>query len=270
MPRITDTELSKQLRQNDPAPLYFLYGKETYLLERAAAAIIKKAVGSEPSAFNFQKFDSQKTPVEDIQNAADALPFMAQRKCVVVENLNVEAMSAAQHEKLTELVKGVYDSCVLIFYISAIEINIKKQAKWRAFAALCEKHGVVCEFEPKDKAALSRSLCERAKKRGCVLAPANAAYIIDISSRSLLTLNHEVDKLCDFADGGKITREMINLSVSPTVEASSFDLAKAVVEKLRQGVFDIKRAFLSKNKAGIYFGRAHRSVYRSLPRQGSA
>ncbi len=231
MPKITDSELSRRIKNFDLNNLYFFYGEEHMLMERAVSAIIKKAIGSEPSDFNLQKFDSPKTPVEDIVTAVDALPLFSERKCVVVNNLNVETMSADQFEKLKTLISGEYDYCVLIFYLSSLEINPKKQAKWRSFSSLCEKHGTVVEFAPKERAELIRILCGRAKRRGCILEPANAARLTDLSSSSLLTLCSEVDKLCDYSGGGEITVQMIEQSVSPSIEASSFDLAKAVIKK---------------------------------------
>lgn len=270
MPRKTDTELLRDIKSDNISSLYFLYGKETFLLEKSLSSLIKKAVGSNPNNFNFQKFDSRKTPIEDIQTATDALPFMSERKCVVVNNLDVEAMGVDSYEKLKELVQNTYDSCVLIFYLSGIEINLKKQAKWRAFSALCEKHGVVTEFEQKDRSSLARALCDRASKRGCSLAMPNATRLIDICGRSLMTLYNETDKLCDYAKDGEITREMIEKSATPSIESSSFDLAKAVVKKNYGNAYSIlNELFFQRTKPEIILG-ALSSTFVDLYRASAA
>lgn len=229
MPELTDVALMKNIRQGQIDPVYFFYGKELLLLQKALSALIKKVVSPGMESFNLQKFDSDKTTVEEIENAAEALPVMAQRKCVVVQNLNVEKLAAAQSDKLKALLKDPPPATVLVFVITAFEVN-PKNAKVKAFSTAVSKMGSVVDFSLKDKSTLVKALCEHAAKRGASLSPANASRLIERCGQSLTSLYNEVDKLCDFAgEGSEITAAHIDQSVVQTVDSSAFDLAKAVL-----------------------------------------
>ena len=238
MPAITDTELSAKLKANDIDSLYFFYGKEFFLLKRAVDAIVKKTVSDDMKTFNFQKFDAEKTPADDIADAVYALPMMSDKKCVLVNNLNVSKISPNEHEKIKQIIADVPDTTVLIFAIPAIEIQMKKEAKWKSFSTIISKHGTSCEFVQKDRGQLSKLLVSRAKKRGSTLTSANALALVDRVGNNLGILYNELDKLCDYLQDGEILLTHIEQCTTPSIEATSFDFAKAVVRK------DFDRAFL--------------------------
>ena len=81
---ITESELKKHLKEGKLSPLYFLYGEESYLTSHYASLIAEKAAGgSDFDEFNLQKFDGQDSDFRAIEEAVEALPLMADRKCVV-------------------------------------------------------------------------------------------------------------------------------------------------------------------------------------------
>ena len=71
--------------------LYVLYGEEGYLVARYMEQIAKKAVCDDLGGFNLQRFDGETADAEQIEEAIDALPLMAERKCVVVRDLDITA-----------------------------------------------------------------------------------------------------------------------------------------------------------------------------------
>lgn len=270
MPRVTDTDFVKAVKADNISSLYFFHGKEIYLMEKSLSLLLKKVLGPNPSDFNYQKFDSRNTPIEDIQNAVETLPFMAQRKCVVVNNLDIEKLKTEDLEALNHIVENTYDSCIVIFYLSGIEINLKKQDKWKKFEALCSKHGTVVEFAQKDKREIAKALSSYAQKNNAILSTQNASYLIDISGYSLHTLYNEVDKLCFFANGSEITKSMIDISATVSIESSSFDLAKAVVHKNYGRAFEIlNELFYQKIRPEIILG-ALSSTFIDLYRAAAA
>lgn len=98
MPEITETKLKEQIAKEQIGSLYFLYGDEKLLVRRNLNRLLKKLDGNFPE-FNFQEFPHD-APVDSIADAVVAMPFMAERKCVTVSDLNVEAMNTAELDKL--------------------------------------------------------------------------------------------------------------------------------------------------------------------------
>lgn len=229
--QITENELKKQLKEGTLARVYFLYGEENYLTSHYAKQIADKAVGDSALAeFNYQKFDGQSCSIEDVEEAAEALPVMAELKCVAVCDYDVVSGGAAEQERMLSLVQNPPESCVLIFWLDGVEADIRKNAKWKAFATAVDKSGVSIAFPRKTEADITRLLCSGATRRGCTLRPDNARLMLERCGNDLTLLLGELDKLCAFADGGEVTREIIDSLGTQNLEASVFDLSKAILQ----------------------------------------
>lgn len=237
---LSNAEISKSLRQGELSPVYFLYGKETWQMDKCVNGIIKKSVGKESSCFNLQQFDGNRADISDILDAAEAYPLMAARKCVTVSNLNIEKLSDKDYNLLKELVKDPPETTVLVFYYNAIEINPKKSNKYKTFIGLIEKSGTVTEFQHLTQAQLEKMLTDAAMKQGCVLSSYLACYIIDRCGDSLATLLTEIDKLCCFTgEGNEISKEAVDLLTAKSTDASAFDLSKAILKREYNRAFHI-------------------------------
>lgn len=228
---LKETELKKHLREQPIAPLYFFYGEESYLTAHYAAQVAAKAVGKDALAeFNYQKFDGQVCTVGELEDAAEALPLMAEHKCVVVRDYDVGGAPAAAHERLMALVSDPPAACVLVFWTDILHPDLKKNAKWKAFAAAVESVGVCAAFPRKSTGDIVKLLCAGAGRRGCGLRPDTARQLVEQCGDDLNLLLNELDKLCALAGEGEITREMVASAATRNLEASVFDLSKALLQ----------------------------------------
>ena len=109
-------------------PLLFVRRRKAARAPQIPVGLLKKLDGNFPE-FNFQEFPHD-APVDSIADAVVAMPFMAERKCVTVSDLNVEAMNTAELDKLYELLDGhLRNRPVLILYLPTLEIDPKKERK---------------------------------------------------------------------------------------------------------------------------------------------
>lgn len=229
MPEITESDLKKQMEKSDFSSLYLLYGEEKYLVGLYAQKLIAKAKGTAFEDFNLQRFDGTSASVDEIAAAVEALPFMAQRKCVSVSDLNVEAMRAGELSKLEELISSVPATTVLVLSLPTVNIDPKKDKKWKKFVGQVNRNGCSVECKRRTGAELEKLLCAAAAKRGCELSRQNAGRIISYSGNDLQALYNELEKLCAFQKEGEITAQGIDLLVVKNLEAKVFDLSKAIV-----------------------------------------
>ncbi len=235
---LSNTEISKSLRQGELSSVYFLYGKELWQMDKCIDTIIKKSVGKDGSCFNLQQFDGNRADLSEILDAAEAYPVMAPCKCVTVGDLNIEKLSDKDYNLLKELLKDPPETTVLIFYYHATEINPKKSNKYKTVIGLIEKSGTVTEFELLSQSQLEKILTDAAIKQGCTLSSYLACYIIDRCGESLSTLLTEIEKLCCFTGAGnEITKEAVDALTAKSTDSSAFDLSKAILKK------EYKRAF---------------------------
>ena len=69
-----------------------------------------------------------------------------------------------------------------------------------------------------------------AARRGSALTPDNAKLLVERCGDDLNLLLNEIDKLSALAGGGEITREHIETAATKNLEASVFDLSKALLQ----------------------------------------
>lgn len=239
MPTINDQAFVKSIRQGEFANLYMLYGKETYMLEGCLKLLLNRAVVVQ-KMLNLNRFDGAKCTLEEIENVTETLPVLAPRRCVVVSDLNVEKLGKNQYEQLKGIVCNLPETTVLVLAYPNTEINLRKSARYRAFSALVSKNGVLVEFSPKTQSELSKVLAKRAAKQGAELTPAASRRLIDCCGTELSRLTVELDKLAAYAgQDGVIGPEMVDELVVPSVDSSSFDLARAILQGRDQQAFSL-------------------------------
>lgn len=229
MSQIKEQELKKQIREKEWSPLYFIYGEEAYLKGHYVKQMLGKLVDKTFESFNFHSFEGRETSVAEIAAAVEMLPMMAEYSVVLVHDMPLDALSAGEMENLKELLKEPQESCVLIFWMDGIEVNVKKNAKWRSVISLMDKAGTVAQMEKRSTSALTKLLMDGAKKRDCVFGQAEANYLISIAGDDMQTLLLELDKVCHYVGGGQITKADVDAVAIKSLDAKAFDLAKALV-----------------------------------------
>lgn len=228
MPEITEAELKKQIEKSSFSRLYLLHGEEKYLIDFYAKKLTAKAGGKVFPDFNLQQFDDTAS-IDEIASAVEALPFMAEYKCVAVSDLNVESLRVQEAAKLEELVKNIPDSTVLVIYLPSIEIDYKANKKWKKFIGLANEAGITVQIKKRSNPDLEKALCSAAGKRGCELSRQNAGRIVRYCGNSMQTLFNELEKLCAYVKEGEITAQTIDQLVVKNLEARVYDLSKAIV-----------------------------------------
>lgn len=216
----------KQLIKDGPQGLFVLYGEEGYLSEQYARMIARKVVDEAFDAFNLQQFDGQSVTLEQLEEAVEALPLMAEQKCVQVRDFDA---GVADADRLAALIANLPETCVLVFRQMTVQPDKKKG--WQSFLKQAEQVGTVVCFDRLTAADAAKMLVGGAKRRGCVLTPDNARYLVEMAGSDLQLLLGELDKLAALADGGEITREQIDRAATKNLEARVFDLSKAILAR---------------------------------------
>lgn len=266
MPELTESELKKQIEKSDFSSLYLLYGEEKHLVEYYAQKLMKKAAGNAFQDFNFQRFEGGTASVDSIAAAVEALPFMAERKCVAVSDLDVEGLRAGELAKLEQLIEAVPPSTVLIFYLPTVEFEPKKAKKWKKFIASVDRIGCTAELKRRSGAELEKLLCAGASKRGCELSRQNAGRIVGYSGNDLQTLMNELEKLCAFAGKGEITAQMIDRLVTKNLEARVYDLSRAILSGRYDRAYEILDLLFYQNEEPVSVLAVLSSAYVDLYR----
>ncbi|MBQ4612772.1 MAG: DNA polymerase III subunit delta [Clostridia bacterium] len=230
---MNEAQLKDQLKER-LACVYVLYGAESYLVEQYMRLIVKQAVGDPDDAFNLHRFDGQTLTLEQLEEATEALPLMAERTCVTVRDMD----PAAHGERLVEILQQMPDTCVLVLWQMTVQPDKKKDWKL-VFDAVDAIGGCMVAFERKTPGDVAKMLVSGAKRRGCVLAAEDARRLTEQAGNDLNLLLRELDKLVALADGGTITREMIEALGTKNLEARVFDLSKAILQRRGKQAYEL-------------------------------
>lgn len=231
---MNETQL-KECIKTGRANLYLFYGAETYLTEQYARMVAKHTVEEGFDAFNLQRFDGQAVTAEELESAVEAMPLMSERKCVLVRDLDP---CGSEGGRLLELIRAVPDTCVLVLWQVTAQPDKRKNG-WKELLSIAEEQGVCMAFPRKDIDDTAKMLAGGAKRRGCRLDVMDARYLAEQVGNDLNLLIGELDKLCALAEGGEITKKMIDAACPKNLETRVFDLSKAILRQRAEEAYGL-------------------------------
>lgn len=197
--------------------------------------------------FNFHAYD-ENADLDDVFADAEILPVMCDKTCLLVKNYPLVNLGSEQKKAFEEQLRNLPESTVLIFYYGSMEVtyNRKVSAKWCDIIDLFQKYGAVAQLDHRAAAKIARMLMKAAPDRGAELGEAEAEYFISVVGDDTQVLFNEFNKLCAYADGQKITKDMIDKTAVKTVEASVFDISEAILQRRTDDAFAIVIELLRK------------------------
>lgn len=237
MSKITENELKKKIGDQNFSGFYLLYGDEKYLVSYYTKKIVESIVGTKYNDFNFQVFNKDKIDINDILSSVESVPLMSNKKCVLINDLDLSLLNDNDRNSFIKLISDLPETTVLIMSYPTLEIDLKKNTKWKKFISSADEFGTILEFEKRGLQALERQLVSWAKKRGTVLSLLNASKIIMLCGDDLHTLSLEIEKLCAYVDYKEITEDDIETIVAKNLETTVFALSNALARR------DYEKAF---------------------------
>lgn len=221
-------ELFDKIKSASITGTYLFYGDEEYVKEQAIMQITKTFFPDGMKEFNLNIIDMDEKGVVDITNACETMPFLAQRRLVIVKNFPFAGAKkgVALLDKLIEYIKNVSSSTCLIF------VN-KGQVDSRVslFTAI-KKHGTVVEFSIFTQDEAKRWITSTLRKNGKTMDMATIQYLIFLVGTRIGDLNNELQKLISFRiEDSKIRTEDIDQLVVPNQENNVFGLIDCIGRK---------------------------------------
>ena len=228
MARLNEQDLKLQIKERQFSNAYFIYGEEGYLKQFYVNKLTDLLVDDTFRDFNLHSFNGKKTSLEDILKDADMLPMMSEYNLILVCDYPFDK-SSADIDLIKEYLSDVPPSTVLVFWYDSVDVDIKKNSKWKSVEAAFSKAGSSVNLEKRSESDLVKLLVSGCKKRGAVLSPDNARYLISVSGSDIKTLLNETEKLSSYAKGQEITKQIIDKLAVKSLQAKVFDLSKAIV-----------------------------------------
>lgn len=208
--------------------VYFLYGTEDYLIKLYSDRIVNLAVPPDAREMNFVRYEKPPT-ADELSDYLENVPFFSERRCVLIEDLDANALDNAEHKAYLSVIENIPEYSVLIIAERHVTVETKPKdikAKLKKLLEACESAGVVCELNQLSQATLCDMAVRKAASAGCSLSRKNAAFLVDECGGSAVVLQNETAKLCAYRAGGEITRADIEKLVPRQINSRIYDIAK--------------------------------------------
>ena len=218
---------------------YLFHGEDEFSRSETLADFKKKMGDPGLVELNTTVFDGSRVTLDELQHACGSVPFMAERRLVIVEGLLTrlaskgkgEALSAWQKEYLeglTQYLQRLPETTRLVF---VEDTSISKNNPVHRLA-LADEGGHVKEFKPPQGKALNRWIEQRVKKKGGQINAAAVETLAAFVGNDLRLLDQEIEKLVVYVDGARpISEDDVRLLVSYVQEANIFEMVDALGQR---------------------------------------
>ena len=250
MARIGEAKLKEQFKTNAFSNVYFIYGEESYLKEYYVKKLKDKLINSAFADFNFHQYESNNSSMDDILQSAQMLPMMDEYTLILVHDYPLNK-SSADVDALKEFFKDIPESCVLVFWFDSIDIDTKKDSKWKSIEAAFSKAGSSVNLEKRSETDIAKLLVNSAKKRNCTINMNNARYLISVSGNDIQTLFSELEKICAYANSREITKQDIDSLAVKSLQARVYDLSKYILSSNSDGAFSVLNTLFAQKEEPI-------------------
>ncbi len=219
-----------------PKPTFYVFHGEDEFTRSETLADFKRRLGRlDTVGLNTTVLDGKRLTLGELHHACDAIPFLADRRLVIVEGL-LSGLTPRKGHTLSDAKRKLLDD--LADYLPHLPpttrlvlVEERSLPSTHPILKLAkrEQRGYVKRFERPDAKALPRWIKGRVQKHGGDIEPQAAHRLAAIVGANLRLLDQEIVKLVTYSDGERaITEADVALLVPYSQDAVIFDLVDAL------------------------------------------
>ena len=258
--------LKEQIQKGQIGKLYLFYGEERFLIQLYEQRIKKALLLPEDEMMNLDVMQSPQDPLQ-VQSSIETLPFMAERRVVIIKESGAFDLKPGKMGELTDLMQDIPQSTTVVW----IESKVDKRSK---FYKAVQKYGYVVEFKRLGESELLTWIGQELKRKGVQMDRNTASYFLSLTGNDMVRIQMELEKLSSYAkERGVIRKEDVDSIVSITIENSIFKLTDHLGNQQPAAAYRIYRQLLEDNEPvqRIFFMmiRQFRLLYKASLMQGA-
>ena len=238
-----------ELKKGDIGSGYVFCGLDEELIKENINILVKKLVPDEFMTLNYERLDGLTTTFNDIENACETMPFLGEKKVIVVYRANflkdkADKEGAKVYSEVSKYVKNLPPYTVLIMYYL---FNDKRDTpkKNKKLGTLDKYIKVVhCDKLKKDK--YYKKIEDIFKEKGKNIGKIQVRYFAEKVQNNFDIIKREVDKLVNYANGRDIKKEDIDKLLPSKSEEDIFDLVDLISQRKIERAIDIMDDLLFK------------------------
>ncbi|MFA6520958.1 MAG: DNA polymerase III subunit delta [Candidatus Gracilibacteria bacterium] len=205
-------------------PVFLFHGEDTHSHSEKLKFWQKEFEKKFGGNMNVSTFDGKDATANDIFQAASSMPFLAEKRFVMVKNFLSEGDDDQKHA-MADLVETTPDFCILVF--SELQDFDKRSSLWKKI----QKIGKVTDFPKLMGSKLIGWIQKTIEQAGGQIEKDAIIHLSEVTSGDLCRLENEIAKLVGYAQDRPITKADIELLIDTSLAISIFKLTDSVGQR---------------------------------------
>ena len=253
--------LNNKLKKNELSNCYVFCGSDEQSIKEAIDTIVGKVIDKTFLDFNYLQLDGITVDIDTITNACETLPFMSDKKVIVIYRANflkdkMDKGAEKLSKEIIDYVKTLPKECILIMYYIFENDREKESYKLKKL----EGSACVVKFLKLKGVMLQKKIEEIFRKKGKNINKAELALFSSNVENNMDIIENEVEKLYCYTEGREITAKDITDLMSLKNDNDIFNLVDYISEKKPQKSIDILNEL-------IFKGESVTTILRMIQRQ---
>jgi len=229
---------------------YIFCGLDEELIKDGISLIIKREVSEEFKELNLIRIDGMNTSFDDIMNACETMPFMSEKKVVIVYRANFlqeksDSTGTKIYNDIKKYVENLPPDTILIMYY-LLNDKRDKPNKNKKLTALSKFLPIVyCDKLKRDK--YLKKVSDVFKEKGKPIGRVELMYFCEKVQSNFDIIKREADKLISYCEGREIKKDDINLLILNSNEDDIFDLVELIAQRKIDKAIEIMKEILYKS-----------------------
>ncbi len=203
-------------------PVYYFYGDEDYLIDRAVDGIRSRALQGGFESMNYHTYDAKTLDAAEVVTVARTMPAFSGMRLVVVRG--AESLKVAQVKVFEEYVRSPSPSTCIVFVARGAKVDRKSE-----FFRYLKAKGCVKAYRLMEEDEVCRWIVNHVRGEGKKISEAAARKLVAVTGCAIGDVKGELDKIVLFTgDREEISEDDVERCALGIRDETSFDLAEAV------------------------------------------
>ena len=221
---MTANDIIKDIKSGNVQPFYFLYGEESFFIDKISGFIETNLLNEEEKGFNQVVLYGRDVSVAEIVAQARRFPMMSEKQVIIVKEAQDLARSIDQLESYIE---NPQPTTVLVF-----NYKHKKPDKRKTIFKKMARLGVMFESKPLYENQVPAWISSYVREKSFSIDPKASQMLVEFLGTDLSRIANELDKLfIVLNDQRDISPESVEENIGISKDFNNFELRKAVGQK---------------------------------------
>ena len=251
---INFTDLEKRIKKQELDSCYIFCGSDEKLIKNHIKFITDNTLNKDFMDLNYSKFDGSKTDFETVVDACETMPFMSDKKVVVIYRAaflddssggkSSGDLKSKNFALLNEYLNNPSPHCILVIYYVFSSDREKPSNKIKKL----DKKACVIKVDKLKGEFLQKKCKDLFENAGKNIGKSELTLFCGQVDNNMDIILNEIEKLVSFAEGREITKEDILAMMPQRSENDIFNLVDYLSQKNIKRAIDILNELIYKGE----------------------